>query len=223
MSKIRYFMQRDLLHASGISHTFDYKLFNAIDINLKAQESIAIVGRSGSGKSTLLHNLSTFLKPTNGNVTLFGKDIYGLNETEIEQIRRYKLGMIFQNHYLFRGMRAGLNIELSSLLCGVAIEKSILDRLEISELLDQKTSELSGGQQQRISIARVLAKRPKLIFADEPTGNLDKQSANLVMDVLLENIKENDGALIVVTHDSEIASRCDKVYLLSDKKLELVS
>ena len=118
-------------------------------------------------------------------------------------------------------MRAGLNIELSSLLCGVSIEKSILDRLEISQLLDQKTSELSGGQQQRISIARVLAKKPKLIFADEPTGNLDKQSAHLVMDVLLENIKENDGALIVVTHDREIASRCDKVYLLSDKKLEL--
>ena len=221
MSKIRYFMQHHLLHASGISHTFDYKLFDAIDLDLKAQESIAIVGRSGSGKSTLLHNLSTFLKPTNGNVALFGKDIYGLSETQIEQIRRYKLGMIFQNHYLFRGMRAGLNIELSSLLCGVSIEKSILDRLEISQLLDQKTSELSGGQQQRISIARVLAKKPKLIFADEPTGNLDKQSAHLVMDVLLENIKENDGALIVVTHDSEIASRCDKVYLLSDKKLEL--
>jgi len=214
-------MQHHLLHASGISHTFDYKLFDAIDLDLKAQESIAIVGRSGSGKSTLLHNLSTFLKPTNGNVALFGKDIYGLSETQIEQIRRYKLGMIFQNHYLFRGMRAGLNIELSSLLCGVSIEKSILDRLEISQLLDQKTSELSGGQQQRISIARVLAKKPKLIFADEPTGNLDKQSAHLVMDVLLENIKENDGALIVVTHDSEIASRCDKVYLLSDKKLEL--
>jgi putative ABC transport system ATP-binding protein len=221
MSKIRYFMQHHLLHASGISHTFDYKLFDAIDLDLKAQESIAIVGRSGSGKSTLLHNLSTFLKPTNGNVALFGKDIYGLSETQIEQIRRYKLGMIFQNHYLFRGMRAGLNIELASLLCGVSIEKSILDRLEISQLLDQKTSELSGGQQQRISIARVLAKKPKLIFADEPTGNLDKQSAHLVMDVLLENIKENDGALIVVTHDSEIASRCDKVYLLSDKKLEL--
>lgn len=221
MSKIRYFMQHHLLHASGISHTFDYKLFDAIDLDLKAQESIAIVGRSGSGKSTLLHNLSTFLKPTNGNVALFGKDIYGLSEVQIEQIRRYKLGMIFQNHYLFRGMRAGLNIELSSLLCGVSIEKSILDRLEISQLLDQKTSELSGGQQQRISIARVLAKKPKLIFADEPTGNLDKQSAHLVMDVLLENIKENDGALIVVTHDSEIASRCDKVYILSDKKLEL--
>lgn len=214
-------MQHHLLHASGISHTFDYKLFDAIDLDLKAQESIAIVGRSGSGKSTLLHNLSTFLKPTNGNVALFGKDIYGLSEVQIEQIRRYKLGMIFQNHYLFRGMRAGLNIELSSLLCGVSIEKSILDRLEISELLDQKTSELSGGQQQRISIARVLAKKPKLIFADEPTGNLDKQSAHLVMDVLLENIKENNGALIVVTHDREIASRCDKVYLLSDKKLEL--
>jgi putative ABC transport system ATP-binding protein len=216
-------MKHNLLNASNISHTFDYKLFDAIDLNIKAQESIAIVGRSGSGKSTLLHNLSTFLKPTSGSVKLFEKDIYELDEAQIEQIRRYKLGMIFQNHYLFRGMRARANIELASMLCEKEIDKEILDRLEITNLLEQKTSELSGGQQQRVSIARVLAKQPKLIFADEPTGNLDKQSANLVMEVLLENIMKNDGALIVVTHDREIASRCDSVYLLSDKKLELIS
>ncbi|MBN2767739.1 MAG: ABC transporter ATP-binding protein [Campylobacterales bacterium] len=216
-------MQHMLLYASDISHTFDYKLFNAVDLSLEVKNSIAIVGRSGSGKSTLLHNLSTFLKPTSGSVKLFGEDVYTLDESKIEKIRRFKLGMIFQNHYLFRGMRARTNIELASMLSDSFIDQKVLDTLEIANLLEQKTSELSGGQQQRISIARVLAKRPKLIFADEPTGNLDKQSAHLVMDVLLEAVKENNGAMIIVTHDEEIAQRCERVYMLSDKKLELVS
>ena len=213
-------MSNTLLKASNIAHTFDYPLFSNINFELHEKESIAILGRSGSGKSTLLHIFSSFIEPNHGSVELLDQDLYSLKESNIEAIRRYDLGIIFQTHYLFKGMRAIENLEIATLLANETIEDELLIRLEIKELMEQKIGELSGGQQQRVSIARVLSKKPKIIFADEPTGNLDKETATLVMDVLLEYIKEHNAAMVLVTHDEEMAKLCDKRYKLENQHLE---
>jgi len=213
-------MSKVLLEATNISHAFDTLLFSNVDFSLQGGQSTAIVGRSGCGKSTLLHIFSTFMKPNVGNVTLLGKDIYALKDTDIEALRRYEIGIIFQFHYLFKGMSAFENIEVASMLSGETIEDEILEKLEIKELMHQKIGELSGGQQQRVSIARVLSKKPRIIFADEPTGNLDKETAELVMDVLLDYVAKRDAGLILVTHDESMATQCDTVYRLEDKGLK---
>lgn len=213
-------MPKTLLIATDISHTFDYPLFSDINFFLHEQESIAIVGRSGSGKSTLLHIFSSFIKPNEGNVMLLEQDLYDLKKERIEKVRRDDLGIIFQAHYLFKGMKAIENLEIATLLSSQTIDNELLERLEIKETMEQKIGELSGGQQQRISIARVLSKKPKIIFADEPTGNLDKETANLVMQVLLEYIKENNAAMVLVTHDESMAKLCNRSYRLENQKLK---
>jgi len=213
-------MSQPLLEASGVSHSFDTLLFSNVNFSLEPSQSTAIVGRSGSGKSTLLHIFSTFIKPNEGSVKLFGKELYTQSDTAIEALRRYEIGIIFQFHYLFKGMSAMDNIEVATMLSGEKIDESILEKLEIKELMGQKIGELSGGQQQRVSIARVLSKKPRIIFADEPTGNLDKETAKLVMDVLLDYIKETGAGLLLVTHDESMAARCDNIYKLEDKVLK---
>ena len=213
-------MSKTLLIAKNIAHKFDYQLFSNVYLELKEKESIAIVGRSGSGKSTLLHIFSTFIHPNEGEVKLLNKEIYYLDEESIEKMRRYELGIIFQAHYLFKGMTALMNIELATLLSEKEIDNELLERLEIKELMHQKIGELSGGQQQRISIARVLSKKPKVIFADEPTGNLDKETAKLVMEVLLEYIEKESAAMILVTHDPEMAELCQRSFKLEQKQLK---
>jgi len=213
-------MSQNLIQAHNLAHSFDYQLYNSIDFSLHSSQSIAILGRSGSGKSTLLYNLSSFLKPNSGSVKLFDKDVYSLKDQEVAYIRRYEMGMVFQSHYLFKGMSGSENIEIATMLSNQELDHELLQKLEIEEVIEQKISDLSGGQQQRVSIARVLSKKPKIIFADEPTGNLDKTTAKLVMDVLLEYVEEHQAGLVLVTHDEELAKLCDKVYRLEDKHLE---
>ncbi len=213
-------MSQTLLKATSVAHSFDYKLFSDIDFDLQEQESIAILGRSGCGKSTLLHIFSSFIAPDEGEVHLLGHNLYGLKEEELEAIRCNDLGIIFQAHYLFKGMKAVENLEIATILSGESVEDKLLERLEIKELMNQKIGELSGGQQQRISIARVLSKKPKIIFADEPTGNLDKETGNLVMSVLLEYIQKNNAGMVLVTHDESMANLCNKRYLLENRALE---
>ncbi len=213
-------MSHPLLDASGISHSFDTELFSNVDFSLHPSESAVIVGRSGSGKSTLLHIFSTFLKPDEGKVALFSKDLYAQKDADIEAIRRFEVGIIFQSHYLFKGMTAFENVEVATMLSETKIDDALLEKLEISSVMKQKIGELSGGQQQRVSIARVLSKKPRIIFADEPTGNLDNETAALVMDVLLDYVKEKGAGLVLVTHDEKMAARCNKMYTLEDKVLK---
>jgi len=213
-------MVQPLLQATNISHSFDYPLFTHIDFTIEPTQSAAIVGRSGSGKSTLLHIFSTFMKPNEGKITLLGNNLYSLSDKEIESLRRYDIGIIFQFHYLFKGMSALENIGVATMLSDEQVDDTILKKLEIDHLMSHKTSELSGGEQQRVSIARVLSKKPRIIFADEPTGNLDEETADLVMDVLIDYIKETGAALILVTHDKSMAARCDEIYTLEDQALK---
>ncbi|SFV51855.1 Putative ABC transporter ATP binding protein [hydrothermal vent metagenome] len=213
-------MSHFLLEASNVSHSFDYPLFTHIDFKIAPKQSVAIVGRSGSGKSTLLHIFSTFMQPNEGSVSLLEHDLYSLSDESIESLRRYDVGIIFQFHYLFKGMSALENIEVATMLSEEKIDERILEKLQIIHLMQHKTSELSGGEQQRVSIARVLCKKPRIIFADEPTGNLDKETAVLVMEVLNDYIQTHDAALVLVTHDESMAERCDKIYRLEEKMLK---
>ncbi|WP_086238758.1 ABC transporter ATP-binding protein [Campylobacter devanensis] len=208
-----------MLKALNLSHKFDYLLFNDINLDIKPATTTAIMGVSGSGKSTILHILSTLLSPTDGEVIYNDKSLYKLNSDELLKIRRYDFGIIFQAHYLFKGFNGFENIELATILSGQKINLNLLKALKIDNVINQKIGELSGGQQQRVSIARVLAKNPKIIFADEPTGNLDQTTAKEVMSVIFDYVKTNNAALVLVTHDKDIAQLCDIRYQLSNYTL----
>jgi len=209
-----------LLEAKKLFHKFDYELFKNINLALYKKQSIAIIGTSGSGKSTLLNILSSLLKPFEGEVVFENKSLYDIKQKNLLKIRREDFGIIFQAHYLFRGFSANENLDIAKLLSNEETDTKLLHDLGIEHVLNQGVGELSGGQQQRLSIARVLTKKPKIIFADEPTGNLDKDTANMVMDTLFNYIKQNEAGLILVTHENDLAMRCDKVYKLEDKKLQ---
>ena len=200
-----------LLQLDKIAHSFEYPLFENVSIALHVKESMAILGVSGCGKSTLLHIGATLLQPKQGMVTILNHDVYQQSEESRLHLRRYDVGIIFQSHYLFKGFFANENIELASLISGETMDERLLKKLGIDKVMHQKIGDLSGGQQQRVSIARVLAKKPKIIFADEPTGNLDDKTAHEVMDVLLEYTEENNGALLLVTHNQNLAKACTYV------------
>lgn len=208
-----------LLNATNISHKFDYELFSNVSLSLEPKESIAIIGSSGSGKSTLLNILSMLLKPNSGTIELFDQDISKLNHKQALELKRRKIGLVFQSHYLFKGFSALENLEVAAILSKQQIDHSLLERLKISHQITKKVTELSGGQQQRVSIARVLTKKPKILFVDEPTGNLDKVTASEVMDIFFSYLEENGAGMLLVTHDEELAFRCSKVYRLQDRGL----
>jgi putative ABC transport system ATP-binding protein len=209
----------NLLNAKNLSHTFDYELFRDVSLELNEGQSIAIIGISGSGKSTLLHILSTLLKPNAGTVWLFGEDVSSMSNKRLSDIKRDELGLVFQSHYLFKGFSSLENLEVAAILSKQSVDEKLLERLNIEKTIHQKVTELSGGQQQRVSIARVLTKQPRILFVDEPTGNLDKITANEVMDIFFEYLKKHQAGMILVTHDEDLAHKCDVVYKLIDKEL----
>lgn len=210
-----------MLKANKLSHQFETLLYKDLFFELFEGESMAILGVSGSGKSTILSNLSTMLKPVSGKIGLLNyEDIYALSENKLLEIRRYELGIIFQSHYLFRGFSGLENLKVASILSRKSVNEELLESLGIAKVIHQNIGELSGGQQQRLSIARVLTKNPKIIFADEPTGNLDKDTAKNVMEVIFDYIRKTRGALVLATHDEEIAKACTKVFSLQDYNLK---
>jgi putative ABC transport system ATP-binding protein len=212
-----------MLEATNITHGFDYTLFEDISLSMKSGDIFSIVGSSGCGKSTLLNILSSFQKPNSGTVKLFDKDIYNIDEDELTNIIKYKLGIIFQAHYLLKGFTALENLEISTMLANTQVDYELLEKLKIDNILHQQIGELSGGQQQRLSIARVLTKKPKIIFADEPTGNLDNQTANEVMETIFEYIQKNEALMILVTHDIALANKCNKVLQLDNLSLKEIN
>ncbi|MCZ6155639.1 ABC transporter ATP-binding protein [Campylobacter ureolyticus] len=213
----------ELLKSVGLKHSFDYTLFENLNLTLLSKQSLAILGVSGCGKSTLLHILSTLLEPDEGEVFYKNISLYSQNIDEKLKIRRHDFGIIFQSHYLFKGFSAYENIELSTILTKQKMDNELFKKLKIENILNQKVGELSGGQQQRVSIARVLSKKPSIIFADEPTGNLDKDTANDVMNTLFDYIKNTNSGLILVTHDEKIALNCDEIYRLENKFLKKIN
>ncbi len=209
-----------MIKAINISHAFEKPLYNGVNLHIKPKESLAILGVSGSGKSTLLSHLATMLKPDSGTISLLEhQDIYALNSKKLLELRCLKVGIVFQSHYLFKGFSALENLQVASILAKQEIDHSLLEQLGIAHTLKQGVGELSGGQQQRLSIARVLSKKPKIIIADEPTGNLDTTSANQVISMLQNYIIEKEGALVLATHDEHLAFTCSQVYRLEKEVL----
>ncbi|ALM78855.1 ABC transporter ATP-binding protein [Helicobacter pylori] len=209
-----------MIKAINISHAFEKPLYNGVNLRIKPKESLAVLGVSGSGKSTLLSHLATMLKPNSGTISLLEhQDIYALNSKKLLELRRLKVGIVFQSHYLFKGFSALENLQVASILAKQEINHSLLEQLGIAHTLKQGVGELSGGQQQRLSIARVLSKKPQIIIADEPTGNLDTTSANQVISMLQNYIAENEGVLVLATHDEHLAFTCSQVYRLEKESL----
>ena len=194
-----------------------------INLTINQGEFVAIVGASGSGKSTLLHAMAGLDKPTEGNIIIDNQDIYTLDGDNLAVFRRRKIGFVFQFFNLIPVLTLEENIQLPVLLDHQKIDKDYLNELlELLGLRDRKDhlpSQLSGGQQQRATIARALIYKPSIIFADEPTGNLDKKNSKEVMELLKLSSKKYKQTLVVVTHDLEIASSADRIITLSDGEI----
>ena len=195
---------------------------NDINITIKEGEMVAIVGKSGSGKTTLLNMLGGIDRPSEGNVFIDSVNMYDSNDDELAVIRRQKIGYIFQNYNLIPILTAKENIIMPSLLDSKKPDnkylKELTDILGIGDRLSHLPSELSGGQQQRVAIARALINRPKTILADEPTGNLDKASADDIMK-LLKEINQRGNTVVIVTHDEKYADMCQRKIKISDGKI----
>ena len=196
------------------------------DVSLEIEEGefLAIVGSSGSGKSTLLNMLGCLDKPTSGAVFIDGVNTASLNENELAEIRREKIGFIFQQFNLIHSLNALENVSLPMFFAGVSSDErlkraaELLAKVGLRERMHHKPSELSGGQQQRVAIARALSNNPAIIIGDEPTGNVDSETGNAIMGIL-EGLNHEGRTVIVVTHDTEIAAHAPKVKRMKDGRL----
>lgn len=190
------------------------------DLKIGQGDFLSITGPSGSGKSTLLHLLSGLDRPTSGLLSYGGRDIYSFHDKELSAFRRRRIGFIFQQFNLLPVMTARENIIMPLLLDkkqpDEAYLKKLTELLGIQKRLNHLPHELSGGQQQRVAIARALAAQPDIIFADEPTGNLDSKSGGEVMELLCNIRRELDKTLVVITHDSRIAKMADRQFVIVD-------
>ncbi|MUG23041.1 ATP-binding cassette domain-containing protein [Paenibacillus macerans] len=199
---------------------------HALDrVNLEVDhgEFVAIVGTSGSGKSTLLHMLGGLDRPTSGNVTVDGKDIFSLKDEELTIFRRRKIGFVFQNYNLVPVLNVYENIVLPIELDGKQPDKDYVDKivntLGLMNKLNNLPNNLSGGQQQRVAIARALAAKPAIILADEPTGNLDSKTSLDVMGLLKVSSRQFRQTMIMITHNEEIAQMADRIIRIEDGKI----
>ncbi|MCX7626163.1 MAG: ABC transporter ATP-binding protein [Candidatus Sumerlaeaceae bacterium] len=188
-------------------------------------EIVSIVGASGSGKSTLLHLLGALDRVTAGRIVFRGQDYNTMTSAQLAQVRNRSIGFIFQFHHLLAEFSARENVMMPALIAGknreevLALADSRLKELGLAERLHHRPTKLSGGEQQRVALARALINDPDLVLADEPTGNLDSESAAAVIDLLWNNVRDNHRALVIVTHDPEIARRADRCFRLRDGRL----
>ena len=203
--------------------------FTALDrvsLNIEEGSSVAVLGKSGSGKSTLMHAISGLDKPQKGRVLIDGEDILRLKSRATDKFRAQKMGFIFQSFFVEGGESCYDNVSLALETAGVARigrKKRIIEAVEAVDLGDKiksRAKDLSGGQKQRLAIARAIVGRPQILFADEPTGNLDSATSKVIEDLLFNYCKENNATLIIVTHDEDLAQKCQRVIHIKDGKIE---
>ena len=194
-----------------------------VSVEFERGRFTAIMGPSGSGKSTLLHCMAGLDAPTGGRVFIGDVEITQLKETELTRLRRDKIGFVFQAYNLVPTLSAGENITLPSDIAGRDVDRawfdSVVDTIGLRDRLSHKPSELSGGQQQRVAGARALVSRPEIVFADEPTGNLDSHSGAELLSFLRSTVKDHDQTIVMVTHDASAASYADRVVFLGDGRV----
>jgi putative ABC transport system ATP-binding protein len=216
-----------VLRAEALARTYGkgdaaFHALRGVDMSIERRESVAIVGRSGSGKSTLMHLLALLDRPTSGRVLVDGTDAATLSVRELNRLRNAEFGFVFQQFFLTAGQTVFENVSLPLVIAGLAPAErrrrtmDALDALGLADKAGNRANDLSGGQKQRVVIARALVGEPSVIFADEPTGNLDTATGGQVEEILFGLHRERGITLVVVTHDHDLAARCDRSVTIAD-------
>ena len=219
-----------VLEARGVERSFrqgpiDLQVLQGVNLQVRAGERLAIIGASGSGKTTLLQILGGLDRPTAGRVKIAGSDIHGLDEKPRGELRNRTLGFIYQFHHLLPEFSALENVAMPLLVRRVPRHeaensaRAILQRVGLGERLVHRPHELSGGERQRAAVARALVTNPRIVLADEPTGNLDRDNASRVFDLILELNRRHDAAFVMVTHDPDLAGRMDRKLHMVDGRI----
>ena len=212
-----------MIEAKGIEKSFGtLKVLKGIDLQVEKSEVASIMGASGAGKSTLLQILGTLSTPDAGTLIIDGTDVTGLNRREISRFRNLKLGFVFQFHHLLPEFTSLENVMIPALIAGKSEKTAkddalkLLDTMGLAERISHKPSELSGGEQQRVAIARALVNRPAVLFADEPSGNLDSVTKSEIHNLFFRLRDELGQTIVIVTHDPELAKMCDRTLFMKD-------
>ena len=202
-------------------------MLKGIDLNVQKGEIVSIVGKSGAGKSTLLHILGTLDEADKGQLWIDDVEISKLNQKEIAKFRNKKIGFIFQFHHLLNEFTAAENVAIPAFIAGEPKEKSLkrakelLDYLGLADRITHKPNELSGGEQQRVAVARALMNEPSVVYADEPTGNLDKTTSEELHNLLFQLRKEMNQTFVIVTHNEELAALSDRTITMEDGQIRI--
>ena len=212
-----------MIHAAGLFKKYDsLQVLKGIDLEIKRGEIVSIVGASGAGKSTLLHILGTLDTADQGKLTIDGIEVSSLRDKKIAQFRNQKIGFVFQAHHLLPEFTALENVMMPALIGGMSKQdaakkaKALLSQLGLAEREEHRPSELSGGEQQRVAVARALVNSPAVIFADEPSGNLDSASAKALHQLFFDLRKSMNQTFVIVTHNNELADMADRKLTIKD-------
>ncbi|MDF3024956.1 MAG: transporter [Alphaproteobacteria bacterium] len=208
-----------LASEAGLVH-----ILKDISLTLPASQTVSIMGPSGSGKTTLLMVLGGLERPTSGSVTVAGRDLGGLDEDGLAEFRRDNIGIVFQNFHLIPTMTALENVAVPLEFAGnkdaFKIAEDALRAVGLGHRLTHYPGQLSGGEQQRVAVARAFAPKPRLVLADEPTGNLDADTGKTVMEMMFNMTRANNATLVLVTHDAALADKCDRTLHIKDGKIQ---
>ncbi len=215
----------NLIKEYKISKDKSLTVLKGIDLEIFDSEIVSIVGASGAGKSTLLHLIGTLDKPTAGEVIFDGENVFKLSSDKLARFRNSRIGFVFQFHHLLPEFSAIENVAIASMISGKSYKevydssRSLLTDVGLGDRLDHKPSELSGGEAQRVAIARALINSPKVILADEPTGNLDSQNSNEIINLIFELRNKYKRTFVIVTHNEKLASMTDRTLKMVDGKI----